>query len=136
MTVTVSWSRRKHQPARIRQADYRVAAWAHWQRSSGIHLSYPPGAPFARLMLPGDEENQVGARFLAPDAPDWEAMQVDRILAHWRIHRRRRFRIVKTEFLYAGPAWEKAARHGLKRDAWRERVNETLGLMADELGIA
>ena len=121
---------------RIREADKRVAAWAHWQRSSGVYLGYPPESPIVRVMRPADEEEQAGARHVSVDCPDDEAMQVDGVLARWKLHSRRRYRIIRTEFLYAGPAWEKAHRHGMKRDAWRATVDRTLDRMAIELGIA
>lgn len=138
MTAVLPWSsRRKFSSARVRLADYRVAAWAHWSRSSGVTIGYPPGAPFARLMIPAPtEDGQVGGRHLAPTSDDAEAMAVDHVLAHWRLTRRRRFRLIKTEFLSPIPVWEKAARHGMKRDAYRARVDETLSMLADELGIA
>lgn len=123
------------QQSRVQLADLRVAAWARWQRSSGVHVGYPPESSFARVMQPADEEEQAGARHLSPEATDDEAMQVDRILARWRIHYRRRFRLIKTEFLWYASAQEKARRHGLKRDAYRERITKILGCMADELNI-
>ena len=128
--------RADREATRVKEADRRVAAWAHWQRSSGVYLGYPPESPFVRVRRPTEVEEQAGARHVACDCPDDEAMQVDGVFARWRLMHRRRYRILRTEFLYHGPAWEKAARHGMKRDAWRARVDQTLGLMADELGIA
>ena len=121
--------------ARVQEADDRVAAWARWQRSHGIHLNYPPESAFVRVMRPSDVEEQAGARHLAVDPPDDEAMQVDAILAKWRIKHLRRYKIIRTEFLYSGPAWEKAKRHGMNRLTWRQKVDQVLSYMADELGL-
>jgi hypothetical protein len=126
---------RNRAAVRVKAADERVAAWARWSRSSGVYLGFPPESPFVRVMKPQEVEEQAGARHVSVDAPDDEAMAVDHVLAHWRIWNRRRYRIVHTEFFVYGPASVKAARHGLGRKAWRARVDETLGLMADELGI-
>jgi len=121
--------------ARVREADDRVASWARWQRSHGINLDYPPESAFVRVMRPSDVEEQAGARHLAVDPPDDEAMQVDGIIARWRIQHVRRYKILRTEFLYHAPASVKAHRHGMSRLAWRQKVDQVLSYMADELGI-
>lgn len=121
--------------ARVQQADDRVAAWAHWKRSSGIHLDYPPESAFARVMRPADVEEQAGARHMAVDATDDEAMEIDAIVARLKHRHFRRFKILWAEFCEYGPACAKAKRHGMNRLMWRTKVDEILSFIADELGL-
>ena len=110
------WTPEDHAEDKVRRksADQRLEAWARWQRASGVHIGFPTQSPIVSVMAPGDEEQQAGARHLAVEATDEEALQVDRILARWKAFRRRYWKIIRVEYMTFGTGEKKAKRCGFR----------------------
>jgi hypothetical protein len=121
---------------RIAWADGRLEAWARWQGTDGAHrLNYPRSSSFARVMTPADQEQQAGARHVAMDATDDEAMQIDAVVSDWKVHHRNWFRVARKEYMTGGPSEKKARELSLSRseygrlldalraDLWKELAN-------------
>jgi hypothetical protein len=122
--------------SRINWADGRLEAWARWQRTDGPHrVDYPRQSSFACVMKPADEEPQAGARHVAMDATDDEAMRIDAVVSDWKVHHRNWFRVVRKEYLTLGATEKKARELGVSRveylrlldalraDLWKEVEN-------------
>jgi hypothetical protein len=104
---------------RISWADGRLEAWSRWQSTDGAHrVGYPRSSSFARVMTPADQEQQAGARHVAMDATDDEAMQIDAIISDWKIHHRNWFRVVRKEYMTGGPSEKKARELFLSRSEY------------------
>lgn len=129
------WSLDDHAEERdkIKAANARLEAWARWQRSSGINIDYPKASAFVRVMTPAPIEEQAGARHVAPMPTDEDAMEVDRVLAGWRLARRRYWKIIHVEYRTGGSSEQKARRCGMCRADYRARLARVQLLLAETL---
>lgn len=111
---------------RVSDADRRLEAWARWQRTaSPDKLSYPCSSSFGCVMSPGEEEAQAGAKHLRSDltCTDEEALEVDAVLADWRIHHRGWWKVARKEYLTMGASEKKARELGLNRAEYRRQLD-------------
>lgn len=109
---------------RIAYADMRLEAWARWSRTDGPRrLYFPRSSAFARVMTPSPDELQAGARHVAPDATDEQAMEIDAILADWKVHHRGWWKVARKEYLSIGPSEVKASELGMKRAEYRRQLD-------------
>lgn len=121
---------------RIGSADGRLEAWARWQRTaSPDRLNYPQSSSFACAMKPSDEEQQAGARHLRSDltCTDEEALEVDAVLADWKVHHRGWFKVARKEYLTSGASEKKARELGLNRAEYRRQLDALRIAMWKEL---
>lgn len=124
---------------RIKAADARLEAWARWQSSgSPDRLSYPRQSPFVRVMKPQADEAQAGAQHVRSDltCTDEEALEVDAILADWKVHHRPWWKVARKEYLTAGPQEKKARELGVSRAEYRRQLDTLRLVMAKELALA
>lgn len=111
---------------RIAAADARLESWARWQASgSPDRLDYPRASPFVRVMKPQADEAQAGAQHLRSDltCTDEEALQVDAVLADWKLHHRPWWKVARKEYLTAGPSEKKARELGVSRAEYRRQLD-------------
>lgn len=121
---------------RITWADARIWAWARWQGSDNpAKLGYPAASPIMAVMKPADEEAQAGARHVRVDisCTDDEAMEVDAVIADWKVHHRLWFRLVRREYFGAGPVEKKSRELGMGVREYRRQLDRLRLAMQREL---
>lgn len=109
---------------RIAYADLRLEGWARWSGQASPELiGFAGVSTIVSAMMPTDEEKQAGARHLAQECSDDEAMQVDAVLADWKSSHRGWWKVARKEFLTYGPSEKKARELGLNRAEYRKQLD-------------
>lgn len=122
--------------SRVDEADRRLEAWGRWQSTaSPDQLSYPRQSPFVRAMKPQADEAQAGARHLRSDltCTDEEALEVDAVLADWRVTHRYWWKVARKEYLTSGASEKKARELGVNRTEYRRQLDALRIAMWKEL---
>lgn len=115
---------------RIKRGRLYLERWSRWQRATGIRLDYSPTSTVVPVVAP--EEPQAGARHVSVMPPDDEAMAVDGVLAQWRVHRKRYWKLIRVEYMTGGSSEQKARRCGFgSRADYRKRLESIQGMVAD-----
>lgn len=121
--------------ARIEDAEARLDAWAKWSRvQSGIGAANSNW--FMALSPAPPEDQQAGAKHVAECCPDDEALEVDAVLARWKVEEPAYCKIVRKEYLSYGIQEEKARRLGLSRAFYRLQLDELRIAMWRALDVA
>lgn len=120
----------------ISQADALLEGWARWARRFSPGVDWSPVSAIGSVMTPGAGEDQAGARHVAVDCTDDQALLVDGVLARWKVTRPRHFKILCIEYLTFGSAETKGRRCKLKRTDYRAAVDRSLLLFAEAFGAA
>lgn len=121
---------------RITWADARIWAWARWQGSDNpAKLGYPACSSFGNAIKPQSDEAQAGARHVRSDVSctDDEAMEVDAVIADWKVHHRLWFRLVRREYFGAGPVEKKSRELGMGVREYRRQLDRLRLAMQREL---
>jgi len=109
---------------RIKDADTRLEAWAKW----ASHQAGGGGASssnwFMALGPPAPEDQQAGAKHVAEVCPDDEAMEVDAIIAGWKVSEPWFWKVVRKEYRTYGTQESKARSMGLNRPFYRQQLDE------------
>ena len=118
---------------RIKDADVRLEAWAKWSKTQAGHGRASSSNWFMALSLTLPEEGQAGARHVAGCCPDDEAMQVDGVIARWKIEERWYWKVARREYLHYGPQEKKARDLGISKGFYRQLLDELRAAMWREL---
>ena len=107
----------------IDYAELRLAGWARWCRSgNGSRLDFSSVSAIVNAMMPTEEELQAGAKHLATECSDDEAMEVEVIVLRWKHAGDRWWKIVWKEYFTGGPHEKKARELGINRDMYRDEL--------------
>jgi hypothetical protein len=109
---------------RINDADKRLEAWGKWSRTQNPLGGASSSNWFMALNPAPAEEVQAGARHVAECVPDEEAMQIDLIVASWRLDERWYWKVARGEYLYYGPREAKASHLGISLAFYKQILDE------------